>query len=507
MAITPKYENIRVDDYKALPPKQTAVECVLRAEEGSIKNVLSIKCDCQLLSCETMSGEARISGRVDFKAIYESGEGELDTLAYYADFNDRIEDSSLTPVSRIFCQCSVAEVETVSVSKDEIKLACVLESVLKVNNPYEMSLLSGGEGFLCNSSSKNGCSYSGGGRESLEASDEFEEKRVIKKVLLSEAAAIITDASAGVDSVSVEGEAVIRLNYVDEEGDVGTCQRVIPFRHEIEAKDVMPSDKAFAEAQVKTLKVNAIVDEERNMTALNLSLDIEVTARAYSSECITYVDDVFSPQCKLNATYNGITTRQYIGSYNYKHTIEGTASLDDDMMPVERILAASGGRVYIANVIAQEGKVTVEGIASATVLYAGTGQEGERRVASVGVEIPFSITLDMDGARMGDTVELKAAIFDIETRSHRGREIEVRMQLRIRADLFSDEVVTVISDVEEGEPLAQQCSISIYMPSENERLWDVAKQLCVPPETIMEFNPDLELPAEGVKVFVYRQKF
>jgi hypothetical protein len=507
MAITPKYENIRVDDYKALPPKQTAVECVLRAEKGSIKNVLSIKCDCQLLSCEAMAGEARISGRVDFKAIYEDDEGELDTLAYYADFNDRVEDPGITPVSRLFCQVSVADVETVSVAKDEIKLACVLECALKVNNPYEMSLLSEGEGFLCNSTSRNSCSYSGGGRESFEASDEFEEKRVIKKVLLSEAAAVITDAGAGVNSVTVEGEAVVRLNYVDDEGEVGTCQRVIPFSHEIEAKDVLPSDKAFADAQVRSLKVNAIVDEERNMTAISLSLDIEVTARAYGSECISYVDDVFSPQCKLNVTYNGINSRTYIGSYNYKQTIEGTASLDDDMMPVERILAAAGGRVYIANILPEEGKVTVEGIASATVLYAGTGNEGERRVASVGVEIPFSITLDIEGAKPGDTVELKAAIFDIETRSHRGREIEVRMQLRLRADLFSDEVITVVSDVEEGEPLAQQCSISIYMPGENEKLWDVAKQLGMPPETILEFNPDLQLPAEGVRVFVYRQKF
>ena len=187
MAITPKYENIRVDDYKALPPKQTAVECVLRAEEGSIKNVLSIKCDCQLLSCEAMAGEARISGRVDFKAIYEDDEGELDTLAYYADFNDRVEDPGITPVSRLFCQVSVADVETVSVAKDEIKLACVLECALKVNNPYEMSLLSEGEG-LCNSTSRNSCSYSGGGRGALRPLTSSK-KAVIKKVLLSEAAA------------------------------------------------------------------------------------------------------------------------------------------------------------------------------------------------------------------------------------------------------------------------------------------------------------------------------
>ena len=507
MTITPKYENIRADDYKTLPPKQTAVDCTLRADEGSIKNVLSIKCECQLLSCEAMAGEARISGRADFKAIYETFEGEIDTIAYYADFNDRIEDPCLTPVSQVRCLVNVADIETVSTTKDEIKLACVLESVIKANNPAQIAVLSSGEGFLSNQSSFNSCNYSGGGKETFELSDEFEEKKTVKKVLISDAAAIVTDAVAGVDSIMVEGEAVVKLNYITDEGEIGSSRTVLPFRHEIEAKDVLPSDKAFAEAAVKTLKVSAVVDEERNMTALGITMEVEVAARAYGSSCVTYVDDVFSPQCKLNVSYTGINNRTFIGSYNYKETVEGSASLDDDMMPVERVLATAGNRVYIANVIPEEGRITVEGIASATVLYSGVNQEGERRVASVNVEIPFSMTLDMEGARSGDTVELKAAIFDIEARSHRGREIEVKMQIKLRADLFADEVVTVLSDVEAGEPLEQKCSISIYMPGENEKLWDIAKQLGVPPETVLEFNPDLQLPAAGAKVFVYRQKF
>lgn len=510
MTVIPKYETIKADDYKTLPPKQTAVECVIRADEGSeIVKVLGITCDANLLSVEGVSGEARYSGRVDFKALYLGADGELNTIAYYADFNDKLEDGSITPVSQLNCALVVADNETSSVNKEEIKLVCVIEAIIKVNNVTQVSMLSGGEGFLSNQQGANLSNFSGGGKETCEVSDEFEENAVIKKMLLSDASVIVTNVAAGVDIITVEGEAVVKLTYLseDEKRAIGTTSRVMPFRHEVDAKEVLPSDRAFADCAVKTLKVNAVVDEDKKITALNLSLDIEISARAYSSTCISYVDDVFSPGCRLNTTFAPINSRMYIASFNYKETVEGTASLDDDMPQAEDILGEVGSRVHIANIIPEEGFATVEGIAVTTVLYSIKVDE-TIKVASVNVEIPFSQKIEMAGARQGDSINLSAAVFEAEARSRKGKEIEVKMLIKIRADLFSDEVITVLSDIEVSEADIQpQSSISIYCPGENERLWDIAKQLYVSPETIMEFNPDIKFPpTSGSRIFIYRKK-
>lgn len=509
MTVVPKYETIKADDYKMLPPKQTAVECNLKAENDSIiEKVLSITCDTTLLSVESVSGEARYSGRVDFKALYEDENGEMNTVAYYADFNDVLEDGSITPVSRLYCSLVVADSQTTAVSKNEIKLSCVIESYIKINNVTQIPILAGGEGFLSNQSSANISNFSGGGKDICQISDEYEEKAVIKKMLLSDASVIVTNVSAGVDIIIVEGEAIVKLTYMsnDEEKVIASNLRILPFKHEIEAKEVLPSDRAFAECVVKTLKVNAIVDEDNSTTAIDLSLDIEIMAKAYSSTCINYVDDVFTPEYKLNQTFTGINSRMFIASFNYKENIEGVANLDDDMINVDNILSATGSRIHIANIIAEEGSVTVEGIAVTTVLYSGS-LEDVTKIASVNVEIPFSQKLEMGGARKGDSVNISAAIFDIDAKCHKGNEIEVKLLIKIRADLFTDEVITVLSDIEvSDEAVMQQSSISIYCPSENERLWDIAKQLGVSPETIMSYNPELKFPADGSRIFIYRQK-
>jgi hypothetical protein len=508
MTVIPKYETIKADDYKTLPPKQTAVECLLKADEGSvISKVLAITYDVSLLSCESVSGEARYSGRVDCKALYKDDKGEMNTIAYYADFSDKLEDAAIVPLSQLSCTLNIADSETSSVNKNEIKLVCVIEAFIKVNNVIQVEVLSGGEGFLSNQSSANISNYSGGGKEICEVNEEFEEKCMIKKILLSDASVIVTSVGAGVDVITAEGEAAVKLTYLSDDGVIGGIMRVMPFKHEIDAKEVMPGDKAFAECTIKTLKINAVVDEEKKVTALSLTLDIEINGKAYGSTCINFIDDAFSPDCKLNMSYGKLNSRMFMGSFNYNEKIEGVAALDEGMAAPENILASSGSRVHIANIMPGEDFVTVEGIAVSTVLYSVKTEE-TIKIASVNVEIPFSLNLEMAGARSGDSVNISAAVFDVETRNRKGNEIEVKMQIKLRGDLFTEETVTVLSDiaVSEGE-MAPQSSVTIYFPGENEKLWDVAKQLCVSPETIMEYNPEIKFPAgAGSRIFIYRQK-
>lgn len=512
MTIIPKYETIKAEDTKALMPKQTAIGCVLKADENSgIKNVLSVTCDASLLSVEGVGGEARYSGRVDFKALYIDTSGKINTLTYYADFSDKIEDNMITPVSLLGCNLYVVESEIASVSKEELKLTCVIEAMIKVNNISQVSILSGGEGFFHNAASVNTTNYSGGSKGICEVSDEFEVKSIVKKILLSEGSVILSSVTPGVDSITAEGEAVIKLTYLsgnDEQNNISGTIRILPFKHEIDAKDVLPNDKAFAECIVKSLKVNALVDENKEVTVLNVSCDIEIMAKAYNTNCINYVDDVFSPDCQLNLTYSSINSKTFIASFNYKQMVEGVANLDDDMIPAENILTASSSRIHIANIIVEEGSITAEGIAVTTILYSGMKND-VMSVASVNVEIPFSEKLDMAGVRLGDSVTVNAAIFEVEAKCRKGKEIDVTMQLKLRVDLFTDEVITALSDVQASETeMPKQCSISLYCPSVNESLWDVAKQLCVSPETITSFNPDIKFPVSGnMRIFVYRQKF
>lgn len=516
MTIIPKYENIKADEGNTLPNRQLAVECRLSADaDSAIKNVLSVTCDVSASSCEPLAGEITFSGRADFKALYEDAGGAINTLAFYADFADKVQGEGITPLSMVDITLSVVDSSIVSVTPSELRLACVIDAQITHSAQTNIPILSGGEGFFYNAASSNISNFSGSGKGICEVSEEFDVNEIIKKILFSDASVIVTGVNSGVDSVYVEGEAVFRVSYLTEhvtedsaQESVGESTVKLPFRHEVEAKDVLPGDKAFADIVVKSLKVNAVVDEDKSVSAIEITGELEISIRAYSNNCVSYVDDVFSPQCKLNVTYTPVSSKTFIESFNFNLPIEGVAALDSDMMDAEEVLATTSSRIHIANISVNEGHAVVEGIAVTTVIYRGR-VEGENRIASVNVEIPFSETLDLNAARTGDSVKIKAIIYDVDARCRKGRDIDVVMTVKLRADLFTDEVITAISDVEESEAeQGPQSSISIYCPSEKERLWDIAKQLNVSPETVTMFNPELQFPlSSDVRILVYRQKY
>lgn len=513
MTIIPKFENINTENFQNLSPVQITVECRLTASADSpVKNVLSITCDATPTGVECTQGEASVSGRVAFKAMYEDTGGAINTLAYYSDFSEKIADDLINPLTSARSNLSVVETEILQVSPEEIKLVCVLEISLTILTREQTPALMGGEGFFSNNASINICSLLTEGKGVCEVSEEFDIKEEVVKVLLSDASVLITNANAGIDCVTVEGDITVKVNYLfatAEAQSINGFIRVLPFKYDIEMSGVMPSNKAVAEGFIKSVKVNVMVDEDKKMSVIDLACIAEFKAFAYGAATINYVDDVFSPDCRFGTTFAPVNTQCFLNSETFRKNIEGVASLDSEMPDIDRILAIGSSRLHITNSMVQNGALLVEGVTAVTVIYSSRGEEADL-IKSVNVEIPFSESFNIAGLRNGDTVNLNAIIFDESAKSRKGREVEVSISLKFTASVFTPENFTVISDLEviECGLTGKGCSMSIYCPSKNESLWDISKQLMVDPQTVQNYNPGIEYPvSEDIRIFVYRQKF
>ena len=140
----------------------------------------------------------------------------------------------------------------------------------------------------------------------------------------------------------------------------------------------------------------------------------------------------------------------------------------------------------------ENGKLNIEGVANATVVYYTKETNG---ITSVQVEMPFSVEQKVEGD-MSSVVTL--CLSDINARSKRGKEIEVSSELSVYADMFSSGEVGVISNIVVGDNKPKDdCSLYIYIVKPNETIWDIAKDLSVSEDLILEQNPDVELPLKG----------
>ena len=126
-------------------------------------------------------------------------------------------------------------------------------------------------------------------------------------------------------------------------------------------------------------------------------------------------------------------------------------------------------------------------------------------LTSVQVEMPFSIEEKVDGD-ISSVVTI--CLNNVSARSKRGKEIEVSAELNVYSDVYSIVSEFVISNVTVGEEKpVEDCSLFIYVVKPNQTLWDVAKEMSVSQEMLMEQNPEMELPLKANdKLVVYKPR-
>ena len=172
--------------------------------------------------------------------------------------------------------------------------------------------------------------------------------------------------------------------------------------------------------------------------------------------------------------------------------------------------SAAGGAVVATLPVAvnaavtevKEGAATVEGVLTASAFV--TGAES---ADSVVLELPFSVTLAAEELRAGDEVRAEVAVSAVTARTVGETDAEMNAELRVTVTAFRKETVSVIVDATAGEA-KQECTaaISVYLPRPGNTLWDIGKELGVSPETVMEFNKDLQFPLTGEeRIVIYRR--
>lgn len=507
MAFEPVYNVIRADSKKRLASAQTVVECRLVPEaQIQIRKVLSITCSENIASCEILGGEARFTGRVNFKVLFSDTEGGLHCMDYNADFSDKIADKDIMAGMQAYAECSVMDTDTVSVSAGELKLACVLEVQLFVNAGEQIThLKEGGEDLFAQKETIEFCTLAGTGDESFAVSDERATKEKLERVLMCEAQAIVRNVYAGIDCFIIEGVAVISVTAETE--DKAVCNIVLnaEFKQEIAGRGVSAGNDVLASVSVRTVSARLEKDMESGSNIIKAEVTLAACASAFSQEKAEVVTDAFCIRNELNMATESFRISRFMFCKCFNEKIDGSAALDADMPYIDTITAVCGGRMNIANAFAEKDKVRLEGLINTGVIYWNRETDTKN---SVQVELPFSMTLSAPGVIEGSSVMAKGIITDIGARPRKGTEIDIGASVSVQLQVFEQRDGLCVKEVEIGaERDLKMSAIAVYITKEGESLWDVAKALCTTPELIMSYNPGLKVPLTGnERILVYRQQ-
>lgn len=502
MAFEPVFDTAVFDTYRRLGTGQAVVEArLLPKPETRISKVLSTSCGVSISAAEAFTGEARYSGRVNFKVLFEDGAGRAEALDYNADFSDKLEAEGVTASTKAYFTAKILDMDIVAVEEDVIKLAAVVEVTLYGLGRENLKYLSrGGEGVYTHEDRMSCCVMAAETDETFIVAGTVSDLKGCE-LLLSEAEAFTYKRVAGEDTVRMEGEAAVCLTLREPSGSV-CCRRIkLPVEQECSAQGAKEGDSICGDLQVKNITVT--VSGEGEDAVAEVELTLKADCRVFRQVEITPTVDAFCLESELLPTYQSVPVTLPKGDFTVNDTVEGNVAIDDTLPLADSILGAVGARLNVSNVIGSDGRVTIEGMLGCNVVYYSAEHNSKNTVFA---QVPFSVTV-MSDTDENDVITAAGGVTDVTVKIRRGNELDLRAGICVMLTPVKNETRMVISELKQGEAKQpREAAISVHIARKNETVWDVAKALGLTPEEVVSQNPNVAMPcAGGERLVAYRQ--
>lgn len=504
MSFQPKFEQLNLKERVEPLKVQSVVECKANESYESFAKILSTVAKVTCLGAEALAGELRYSGRVIFNIVYVDNDGKLRKSECGAEFSHRAERPDILPSFAVDMNMEIDSTELKQVN-GQLFLSAIVTANAEISVKNSFGYLSGGEDLVFKTEEINVSRSVGSSKGNFEVSEEFDINDAIGDILSYNAEAIVLSTQAGIGCIVSEGE--IYLSVTAERASdgeiIGEC-KIYPFRMELEIEESMPNMKAVSCCNIAGAKFEVVVDTDRNKSAVSVEFNLEIKGEVFDSSAVEKVSDVYSTSNELNLTTQSLSGNNLAATCVFAEKVHGAAVMNEQFENDVRIMFCSNERVNVAATRCESGRMTAEGVMSATAYF----KDMDGALGSVNLELPFSVELVNDNFTDGRRTDLSCIAENVFARSKAGREIELEGTLKFSVNVFDSQVHTIITDVAAGdEKTPKTCAISVYIPNAEDTLWEVSKELGVCPETIMAFNKDLQFPLQGdERIIIYRQE-
>ena len=509
-----KTDKITSSYRKNLGEHQFIVDVLLqRSGEENISKVLGANSEAYIDEIEMLNGEAHYSGAVVFNLLYVDENGENHVLSEKVDINGKIENDQITPLMKPFYSVEVVETKVDSADSDAVKVHSTLNLKLSAVNTEEIEeVVVNDDSVEVNKEEVNVKTIVSNGTQNFELSEAYDTKNDVKKVLLTTYHLELKNTTAGTGYFTVEGNMFVNslLEVQTDEGlALKNFMQPIPFKEELEDELVQKDDEVYTFLYARPQDVNVTIVNtevtEESATPVNSTHKIEakvvvkyIAERQMQAEVYT---DAFSMTNKTNLVSGTFQTAKPSRLEKYGATRDGQTVIGDDEPRIAKICAVTNEHLLVANSSVQDGELTVEGVAYATVIY--LTDDDVPTTNSLDIEIPFSNKFDISADFDGELF-VTSDITDVDAKVKKGKEVNVLLDVCFWVLEYDTETQVALKDIELTEQLPKsEYSLEMYIAPKGSTLWDVSKHMLVTEDVLMTQNPDLVFPLENTKTIVH----
>lgn len=498
MVFEPNFTKVVSSSRKNIGITQSVIELKLPTNEDVIDAIYSVSAKSTIISNEVAGNDINFVGLVDFQAMFESA--GITALDYSAEFKDKfVCDSEV--LGEVVLSSNVVDV-TSSIVSNGIRVVAIVETTIDNIVSKDINVLTSINSQDVNIQYKDVefSTYIGKAYEKFDVTQEFDVKNATK-ILMVTPNACVTSVIPNENYMTVNGLLNVDVCYQtgDSNGDVTSDFQTFDFSWDIALTGITDTSVIQSEISIMFNEIKVTTMLEEGGANVNLYVPIAFAGYVFAKTNMSVIDDVYIKSNYLSITSETFDSIVGMPSLQFRDNISGTASIADTAPFIDEILGVCTNNIVLASSRVDNNKLSIEGVANATVVYL---TKETNALTAVQVEMPFSVEQKVDG-NMASVVTL--CLSDVNARSKRGKEIEVSSNLSVYVDMYGMNTMQVISNITTGdEKPKDDCSLYIYIVKDNQTIWDIAKEMNVSEELILEQNPDVELPLRsGEKLVIY----
>ena len=399
--------NFTSNRFVTLDKSQLIINALLAAKDD-VKEILSVDVEPQVTSFEPLNGEALVSGRVNVKVLTKDAEGALNSLNYNADFSDRYKNELIEPNSSLTFEADVVDANA-AVENGAIKVEIVADLNGTLAETAQNSCLSRAEGIYVKEDVITVGRVAATLADNFTVSGEAEVKYGIEKVLLAQSDVCLAHAEARDNVLTLEGDCALVLTYIAVGGGLKSQLIKIPFREEVNAEGFSGEGEINVFCRVRNTRIHLDVLEDAENNIFTAEINIAVRAQNIVEEDEDVICDAYSATHELELSFCRVASTVSYGMTAATFNSAGEISVPGDA----EITGFCGLKAAVTSVRPLDGKLTLEGVLTGTLLASGGGD------AAYPFAVPFVHTVENDDITENLVVRADAAVTEFEYRQGR----------------------------------------------------------------------------------------
>lgn len=466
-------------------------------ENDLVANVLDSFGLASVVAEEKVQDYYNFSGKVDFTVVFENKAKAISSISGSADFSDKtqIPDSEW-----IFVVPSVLGMKTVKESSTALEVNVnVGIAIYGIRREEIKPLAPLGEGAVSKTKQITLSALTCATADTFNLSDDFEFGECISKLIAVYPSFCINKVTPDENYVTVEGEFSREIICLCGE-HVRRYTKTCDFSEEISLLGSKKNSTIDLSLRLQNIENNYEVFADQNKTVVTSAVTFKANAFGFDTKTIETVVDAYSIDTKLLLTTQCTQNTKFVK----QEFVSEKLNLSFDSSKLKRIdeLVSMGDNVVeIEKAAAEDGVLTLQGKIVAEAIYKNFENDS---FCSARLDFPFKLS-----QRIEPSSDVDIAIYSKcdSFKNKPGKEVVATFNIDLALSLAQNDYDCFVTGAVESErTYPDDNTITIYMPSEDQTLFEVAKELSVRPEFITAQNKDVAEDKLPERIVLYHKK-